>query len=62
MRDWPIEDLGGGLGGYLQEDEASSNAIMQDTHQFISSYIDSLEDTLWPINLKIHDNPEICHE
>lgn len=29
---------------------------------FISTYIDSLEVTLRPINLKIHDNPELCYQ
>jgi metal-dependent amidase/aminoacylase/carboxypeptidase family protein len=28
----------------------------------ISLCIDSLDDTLRPINLKIHDNPELCYE
>ncbi|KAL2061118.1 hypothetical protein VTL71DRAFT_7391 [Oculimacula yallundae] len=29
---------------------------------FVSAYIDSLSETLRPINLKIHDNPELCYE
>lgn len=28
----------------------------------ISAYIDSIADSLWPVNKKIHDNPELGYE
>lgn len=36
---------------------------MQDEYlDFVSSYIDSISETLRPISLKIHDNPELNFE
>ncbi|KAK0102800.1 hypothetical protein ONS95_006397 [Cadophora gregata] len=30
--------------------------------KFVSQYIDSISETLRPVNLKIHDNPELNYE
>jgi len=33
-----------------------------ETLEFVSTYLDSLLDELWPVNMTIHNNPEICHD
>jgi hypothetical protein len=27
--------------------------------EFVSTYVDSLSDELWPVNITIHNNPEL---
>jgi hypothetical protein len=62
MDHWPVDDLG----DCLQEPsfaDASTYPPGDDRYtDFISSYVDSLNEVLRPINLKIHDNPELCYE
>jgi hypothetical protein len=33
-----------------------------DSLGFISAYVDSVSEELWPVNMKIHSNPELCYE
>lgn len=40
---------------FVPEKNVSDN----DALDFISSYVDTIANELWPVNLKIHDNPEL---
>ena len=62
MDGWPVDDLA----DCLQDPGFADKSICQSGDDrysnFISSYVDSLNEVLRPINLKIHDNPELCYE
>lgn len=39
--------------------------LQEDAHSYledISDYVDSIADQLWPVNQKVHDNPELGFE
>jgi len=42
--------------------EPDSSAIHESYLEYVSNYIDSISETLRPISLKIHDNPELMYE
>ena len=50
--------------GYKLKSQAPTNPQFSNTDisTFVSEYIDSISETLRPISLKIHDNPELCYE
>lgn len=41
---------------------ADAAAQGDETLEFISTYVDSISDELWPVNMTIHNNPELCYE
>ncbi len=41
---------------------ARSSTTQDEYLDFVSEYIDSISETLRPINLKIHDNPELNYK
>jgi len=41
---------------------ARSSTKQEEYLYFVSEYIDSISETLRPINLKIHDNPEVNYK
>lgn len=41
-----------------QSTAGSSSPYLDD----ISQYVDDIADLLWPVNQKIHDNPELCYK
>lgn len=61
MADWHLDDLADclhDLNYVCRADLSQDSAYLG----FISSYIDSLDEILRPINLRIHDNPELNYE
>jgi metal-dependent amidase/aminoacylase/carboxypeptidase family protein len=48
----------------MTSDKAIADAAApgDETLEFISTYVDSLSDEIWPVNLTIHNNPELCYE
>lgn len=41
------------------EDAAKDASVERDHLDFLGTYINGIANTLWPINKKIHDNPEL---
>jgi hypothetical protein len=62
MTDWSLDDLSDCL--HDLNFRASYTDVSQNTRytSFISSHIDSIDEILRPINLKIHDHPELNYE
>lgn len=62
MEDWSLDDLGDCLQelGWIAPSSHSFPASSR--LSFISSYVDSLDKILRPINLTIHDHPELNYE
>jgi metal-dependent amidase/aminoacylase/carboxypeptidase family protein len=48
----------------MTSDKAIANAAARgdEALESMSTYVDSLSDELWPVNMTIHNNPELCYE
>lgn len=62
--DWAIDDIEDCLCDLNFVPASAPREVSQNSSHlsFISPYIDDLEDILRPINLRIHDNPELNYE
>lgn len=61
MGDWDLDDLADCLPDMRSQIPMDRSQTI-DHMDFVSSYIDSLDKVLRPINLKIHDNPELNYK
>lgn len=43
-----------------EKGEYQYNAV--NSLNFISTYVDSISEEVWPVNKTIHENPELCFE
>jgi hypothetical protein len=62
MVEWQTDDLADVLCGNSAPKVPVDACMGHDYLTFISNHIDSWEKKLRPLNLKIHDNPELCYE
>ena len=60
--EWQTDDLADVLRGTSVSNVPVDAGLGPDYLDFISDHIDSWEARLRPLNLKIHDNPELCYK
>jgi hypothetical protein len=60
--DWSIDNIADCLHELNYVPSLARPSQDADYSNFISSYVDSISGNLWPINLRIHDHPELNYE